>query len=187
MATHNTASDAANTAVRAYLTLLGEKYLGHSFNTGSGRGQQIWKDVKDSFKNRCAYCDERATQLTVEHLVSFNRTAGGLHHPGNIVPCCRDCNRRRKVDGQEVDWRTHLADVVERAGRSIATLRERQQRIEKHIRDYEHPDLSDDEIAAIGTIARSLYESVATEVKRDTDLYWAIHQSMISRSLPKTV
>jgi len=40
MTTHNTASDAANTAVRAYLTTLGEKYLGHGFNTGSGKGKQ---------------------------------------------------------------------------------------------------------------------------------------------------
>jgi uncharacterized protein YceK len=40
MTTHNTASDAADTAVRAYSTTLGEKYLGHGFNTGSGKGKQ---------------------------------------------------------------------------------------------------------------------------------------------------
>ena len=45
-------------------------------------------------------------------------------------------------------------------------------------------DLTDDEMAAISTIAKSLYEAVATEVKRGTDLYWAIHQSMISKTRP---
>ena len=182
MTTHNTTSDAANTAVRAYLTTLGERYLGHGFNTGSGRGKQIWTEIKESFLNRCAYCDQEPSRLTIEHLSSFNGDTGGLHHPGNIVPCCSDCNRRRKEDSQEVDWKTHLADIVERDGRSITTLRNRQNRIEEHIQNYNHPNLTDDEVAAISTIAKSLYESVATEVKRGTDLYWAIHQSMISKA-----
>ena len=181
MTTHNTASDAANTAVRAYLTTLGEKYLGHGFNTGSGKGKQIWTEIKESFRNRCVYCDQESNRLTIEHLVSLNRDAGGLHHPGNIVPCCSGCNRRRKDNGHEVDWKTHLADVVERDGHSISTLRCRQQRIEDHIQSH-YPDLSGDEVAAIGTIARSLYEAVATEVKRGTHLYWAIHQAMIRKA-----
>lgn len=81
-----------------------------------------------------------------------------------------------------MDWKTHLADIVERDGHSIAILRSRQSRIEKHIRDYNHPNLTDDEKAAISTIARSLYEAVASDVKRSTDLYWAIHQAMISKT-----
>ena len=93
MAIHNTASDAANTAVRAYLTSLGEKYLGHGFNTGSGKGKQIWEEIKTDFNNSCAYCNDSDSKLTMEHLISFNRDQGGLHHPGNIVPCCRVCNR----------------------------------------------------------------------------------------------
>ena len=36
MAIYNTASDAANTAVRAFLTKVGEFYLGRTFNTGTG-------------------------------------------------------------------------------------------------------------------------------------------------------
>jgi hypothetical protein len=182
MTTHNTASDAANTAVRSYLTTLGERYLGHGFNTGSGKGKQIWIEIKESFGNRCAYCDEKPDRLTIEHLVSFNRDAGGLHHPGNIVPCCPGCNRRRKEEGREVDWKTHLADVVKRDASSIQILRARQQRIEEHIKIYKHPILTDDEVAAISTIAKSLYEAVATEVKRGTELYWSIHQAMISKA-----
>lgn len=182
MTIHNTSSDAANTAVRAYLTTLGERYLGHGLNTGSGRGKQIWLEIQESFRGRCAYCDIEQNSFTIEHLVSFNRTAGGLHHPGNIVPCCRPCNRRRKENGLEVDWKTHLADIIERDGLSITVYRERLHRIEAHIEQFNHPKLTDDEIAAISTIAKSLYESVSTEVRRGTDLYWAIHESMINKS-----
>ena len=42
MAIYNTGSDAANTMVRAFLTKIGESYLNHSFNTGSGKGKEIW-------------------------------------------------------------------------------------------------------------------------------------------------
>ena len=182
MTTHNTASDAANTAVRAYLTALGAKYLGHSFDTGGGKGKKLWLQIQKEFGHRCCYCDNEVQSPTREHLNSFNKTAGGLHHPGNVVPCCRACNRRRKNDGMEVDWQTHLQDIVERDGHSITTLRERQHRIEKHIKEYEHPNLSDDEMAAICTIAESLYDAVSREVHRGTELYWAIHESMISKS-----
>ena len=181
MTTHNTASDAANTAVRAYLTALGEKYLGHGFNTGSGKGKRIWEEIRESFDNRCAYCSEKDVRLTIEHLTSFNRQAGGLHHPGNIVPCCSGCNRRRKENGMEIDWRTHLADIVEKNELPITIYRARLRKIEDHIKEYKHPDLTDDEMAAISTIAKSLYEAVGEEVRRGTELYWAIHQSMITK------
>ena len=45
MALYNTTLDAANTAVRAFLTRVGEYYLGHSFNTGSGKGKLIWDTI----------------------------------------------------------------------------------------------------------------------------------------------
>ena len=46
MAIYNTGSDAANTMVRAFLTKIGESYLNHSFNTGSGKGKEIWCEIK---------------------------------------------------------------------------------------------------------------------------------------------
>ena len=46
MAIYNTGSDAANTMVRAFLTKIGESYLKHSFNTGSGKGKEIWREIK---------------------------------------------------------------------------------------------------------------------------------------------
>lgn len=65
MTTHNTGSDAANTAVRAFLTTLEERYLGHGFNTGSGKGKELWSKIKESFCNRCAYCDGKVERLTM--------------------------------------------------------------------------------------------------------------------------
>lgn len=46
MATYNTNSDAANTAVRAFLTKVGEHYLGKSFNTGAGEAKEKWEKTQ---------------------------------------------------------------------------------------------------------------------------------------------
>jgi hypothetical protein len=181
MAIHNTPSDASNTAVRAYLTAVGQKYLGYGFNTGSGKGKDIWVKIKKSFRECCAYCGACPPKLTIEHLVSFNRDHGGLHHPGNIVPCCSSCNRRRKEDGQEVIWETHLEDVAKREGFSLEEFSKRKKRIQDHITEYKYPKLSDDEIAAIITIARSLYEEVSSKVRAGTELFWAIDSALIKK------
>ena len=43
MTTYNTSTDSANSNVRAFLTKVGEFYLGRSFNTSSGWGGNIGK------------------------------------------------------------------------------------------------------------------------------------------------
>ena len=43
MAIYNTASDAANTAVRAFLA----KGVSFIFNTGSGKGKADWERIRD--------------------------------------------------------------------------------------------------------------------------------------------
>ena len=63
MAIYNTGSDSANTMVRAFLTKIGESYLNHSFNTGSGKGKEIWQNIKDKFENKCAFCGEKFVTL----------------------------------------------------------------------------------------------------------------------------
>lgn len=74
MAVYNSSSDSANTAVRAFLTKVGEYYLGHSFNTGSGKGKALWLSIKnDDFQSCCAYCGEDST-LQIEHVYMFNRS-----------------------------------------------------------------------------------------------------------------
>jgi hypothetical protein len=31
----------------------GETYLGHGFNTGSGKGKRVWLEIRESFGDRC--------------------------------------------------------------------------------------------------------------------------------------
>ena len=106
MTTYNTGSDSANTGVRAFLTKIGEFYLGRSFNTASGEGKKDWIRIKkEVFESKCAYCNSDLEKPTIEHLVMFNRTECGLHHPGNIVPCCSPCNKRDKdEEGNYLTW-----------------------------------------------------------------------------------
>jgi hypothetical protein len=118
MAIHNTPSDAENTAVRSFLTKLGEEYYQKSFNTGSGHGREVWRIIReDEFGGLCAYCGKIPDKTSIEHLIMFNRDHCGLHHPGNIVPCCNSCNSRSKTDDKIYnDWETHLDEVVEDTG-----------------------------------------------------------------------
>ena len=88
MTTYNTSADSANTNVRAFLTKVGEFYLRRNFNTSSGWGRGQWERIKtETFDSRCAYCHNKG-KLHIEHLIMFNSEQCGLHHPGNIVPCC---------------------------------------------------------------------------------------------------
>ena len=44
------------------------------------------KTKKDRHENKCAFCGEKFSELSIEHLIMFNGTECGLSHPGNIVP-----------------------------------------------------------------------------------------------------
>ena len=56
MTIYNTSSDSANTMIRAFLTKIGEECLGHSFNTGSGKGKEIWTRIKEkAFDKKCVF------------------------------------------------------------------------------------------------------------------------------------
>ena len=117
--------------------------------------------------------------LQREHLVSPNQQSGGLHHPGNVVRCCRGCNPRRQVGGKELVWEDHLADIVDKQGHSINVLQERKKRILEHIARYDYPELSDKEVAAITAIAKDLYDRVSEDVNKGVTLSWSIHEDLI--------
>jgi len=61
----------------------------------------MWRSVKRSYRNRCAYCGtrsikaDRSTWLTQDHVTPLSK--GGAHTIQNIVPCCRSCNSRKGV------------------------------------------------------------------------------------------
>ena len=155
MTTYNTSSDSTNTTIRAFLTKIGEEYLG-LLNTGSKKGKEIGTRIKDkTFNKKCAFCGSLSDILTMEHLIMFNGAQCGLHHLGNIVPCCKSCNKRlRHSDTKKYyDWVEQLEAVCN----TIEDLKIRKKKILKHIKDEKYPDLTDDEVNALRAVAMSLY------------------------------
>ena len=180
MATYNTSSDAANTMIRAFLTKVGESYLEHSFNTGSGKGKEIWTKIKrETFENKCAFCGESSENLTIEHLVMFNREQCGLHHPGNIVPCCKPCNKRQRHQDtkQYYDWMEQLETKSE----TIDEFKIRKKKILQHIKDKNYPNLNEDEVNALRAVAMSLYESTSSELEKSLNLFKDIDKTLVRR------
>lgn len=49
-----------------------------------------WKAIKGAYKNRCAYCGQKAKRLTQDHVIPVSK--GGGYTPDNIVPSCLSCN-----------------------------------------------------------------------------------------------
>lgn len=181
MAVYNTPSDAANTAVRAFLTSVGEHYLGRSFNTGSGKGRDIWEQIRSEFNNACAYCATE-TKLQVEHLVMFNRSEYGLHHPGNIVPVCKECNERQKDEQKDyISWEAQLA--LKCGGDTTELFNQRKVKILDHISRYKHPKLTAQEKHAIRVIAESLYENIKSESEKSLSMYRKLDEAFLKTDL----
>jgi len=180
MAIYNTPSDAANTAVRSFLTSVGEHYLGRSFNTGIGYGKAVWAKICAEFGGACAYC-EQPGQLQIEHLLMFNRTEYGLHHPGNLVPVCKGCNKRcRNEEKCYVSWQEHLAKVC--VGQPPGTAERRQVRILEHMQRYEYPDLNEQERHAIRVIAEALYENIKAESEKALTMYRKLDKAFVRKA-----
>jgi hypothetical protein len=171
MAVYNTASDSANTAIRTFLTKVGEHYLGHSFNTGSGKGKD--------FNSCCAYCGERSEKLQIEHVFMFNRTEFGLHHPGNTIPCCKACNKReRQKDKSYCNWEQHLKKICELRDENHL-FNQRKEKITANFKKHDYPNLNENEQHAIRVIAESLYENIKTESDKSLDLYKKLDQAFV--------
>lgn len=184
MAIHNTSYDAANTAVRAFLTKVGAKYWGRTFNTGSGAGKAIWIEIKDTiFDGKCCYCDRTSDKLQIEHLIMFNREEYGLHHPGNVVPVCSECNKRGKnEDGKHLSWQEHLKVICQR-NNDIRNFEERRKRILDHIEKggFACPKLTENEKHSIRVIAESLYHNITAEIENSLSLYEKITKAFVGK------
>jgi len=185
VAIYNTASDAANTAVRAFLTKVGEFYLGRSFNTGSGKGKADWERIRDNvFNGECVYCGTSGQPLQIEHLLMFNRMEYGLHHPGNIAPCCKACNKReRKEDKSYTNWIEHLKIVCDKRNETYL-FEKRKEKIENSIKNESYPELDDTENHAIRVIANSLYENIKSESNKSLELYKQLDEAFVLHKFP---
>ena len=182
MTNYNTGSDAANTAVRSFLTKVGEHYLGRSFNTSSGRSKEVWLRIKNSvFGGRCAYCNATGVDLQIEHLVMFNRTEFGLHHPGNTVPVCKPCNnRKRDHEKKYVSWQEHLRGVCEEKGEK-SKFEEREKKILTHIKNEKYPVLTQEERNAIRVVSEKLYVNIKNQVESSLELYKDLDTAFVKK------
>ena len=64
-------------------------------------------------EGHCHYCGEKfqPKQLTMDHIVPIAR--GGTSTPGNIVPACLDCNRKKKLSTPAEEILEKLSSSVE--------------------------------------------------------------------------
>ncbi len=55
---------------------------------------QWWKN--EIARGICHFCGEKfkSSELTMDHVVPISR--GGKSTKGNIVPCCKECNNKKK-------------------------------------------------------------------------------------------
>lgn len=69
------------------------------------RASQWWKRRCD--RGRCHYCNASVAPqaLTMDHIVPISR--GGKSTKGNVVPCCKDCNNRKK-QMLPMEWEAYL-------------------------------------------------------------------------------
>jgi len=95
----------SNAAVRAALTILGERRDAAVLGLAPGnlRGKKIRAALLEEFENRCAYCEKKLKDdFHVDHMVPMNRDSLGLHMYGNLVPACKKCNADKKALPLEV-------------------------------------------------------------------------------------
>jgi 5-methylcytosine-specific restriction enzyme A len=69
------------------------------------RQTQWWKNLRG--RGKCYYCKRRfpAKSLTMDHLIPISR--GGTSKKSNIVPCCKECNNKKKYL-LPVEWDAYL-------------------------------------------------------------------------------
>lgn len=111
----------------------------------------------------------------------FNRAEYGLHHPGNIVPICQECNKRtRKPDGTYMTWKEHLEHICNTSGHSDQ-FEKRRKKILNHIDNEKYPELSQEEHHAIRVIANSLYENTKNELDKSLELYKQLDKAFVNK------
>ena len=99
-------SDISNSAIRMLLQAAGSYYdEARGFKKFNTKGEE-WQKVLKLFSNSCCFCGVALTadDATNDHLIPINKTALGLHAWGNIVPCCRGCNKEKHYG----DWEPFL-------------------------------------------------------------------------------
>ena len=73
------------------------------------RESQWWK--RRLAKGLCNYCGRQKSpnELTMDHIVPISR--GGKSTKGNLVPCCRACNNKKK-HLLPMEWDEYLTNKI---------------------------------------------------------------------------
>lgn len=82
-------SSIANLFVRSILADIGELHGGFT--------RDHWQATLTAFSHRCAYTGRALSEAETDrdHAVPLNRTSGGLHMFGNLLPACRQANNEK--------------------------------------------------------------------------------------------
>lgn len=72
------------------------------------RDSQWWKNKRG--KGECYYCGKKfkPSELTMDHIVPIVR--GGKSTKGNIVPCCKECNNKKKYM-LPMEWQEYMESL----------------------------------------------------------------------------
>ena len=110
----------------------------------------------------------------------FNRAEFGLHHPGNVVPVCSECNKRKKSNKKYINWAKQLKFICEEKG-EIDKFNKRRKKIEEHIKKEKYPELSKEEKHSIRVIAESLYANTKSELDKSIELYKELDKAFVKK------
>jgi hypothetical protein len=140
-------SDLSNTAIRIFLQDVGSFYDKERGFEPFRPSVRQKKEIYAFFEGHCAYCGELLDEdsSTLDHLIPLNRTALGLHAWGNLVACCRRCNKEKHFKNWKAFLRAKAGDHFEARRRRINAL----------VKHYRYrPELG------LQTIAHNLYQDV---------------------------
>lgn len=141
-------SDVPNRIINLFLQEAGERY---DVARGLSPYRRMTPALLARFDGVCAYC--KAPWEVEDHLVPRNRRAGGLHAWGNVVPCCRPCNRAKK----DLPWGAHLVATVPdpEAAQSAAA------KIHAYVEEFGY----DPDTEALIPVLASLYEMADAQAR----------------------
>ena len=70
------------------------KYKYRSLNKDSNFKIEDWRKLLSGFDNKCAYCGSE-NDMSIDHIIPISKE--GTSHIYNLLPACRQCNRKKGV------------------------------------------------------------------------------------------
>jgi 5-methylcytosine-specific restriction endonuclease McrA len=70
---------------------------------------------KKTAKGNCYYCKRtfKPNELTMDHIIPLSR--GGMSTKENLVPCCKECNRKKKYL-LPIEWEEYMNQIRAKKG-----------------------------------------------------------------------